>query len=187
MKYKVGDKVRVREDLVVGKRYGSFEYSWGMVNNSGKIVTVQSVFNHDKMYAIKEDGGYHWTDEMLEDIEPEISEAEMVLQTLNDEYWTGNHTEIFGADYSILTLIEDLTPSEIISKIKNWKEKQFIEPNPVLTCSTYSAYSANEYSPVIGCDTEVFNTEEIKEYITKILKDTNASSVDISLKYDRSK
>ena len=37
MKYKVGDKVRVRKDLVVGKRYGCYPAVSKMVEKSGKM------------------------------------------------------------------------------------------------------------------------------------------------------
>lgn len=36
MKYKAGDKVRVRKDLVVGKRYGCYPAVSKMVEKSGK-------------------------------------------------------------------------------------------------------------------------------------------------------
>ena len=41
MKYNIGDKVRVRKDLIVGKFYGDFAFSDEMVNIKGEIYIVE--------------------------------------------------------------------------------------------------------------------------------------------------
>ena len=69
MKYKVGDKVRVRSDLEVGKQYGNDNDSdkvyfvSGMKCHKGKIVTIQEIAY--SAYRIKEDKWF-WTDDMFE-------------------------------------------------------------------------------------------------------------------------
>ena len=72
MKYKVGDKVRVRKDLKTGERYYSADkqYDDGIVHEmlkmAGKIVTIKGCYkNH--CYTIEE-FGWNWTDEMFEDV-----------------------------------------------------------------------------------------------------------------------
>ena len=68
MKYKVGDKVKVRDDLVVGCYYGGYLYSNYMSLFSGKEVTIDGV--SATFYKIKEDetiSPYYWTDAMFED------------------------------------------------------------------------------------------------------------------------
>lgn len=66
MKYKVGDKVRVRSDLRVGKSYGEHAFVHDMFKFRGKIVTIESVWKQG--YRIEEDI-YWWADEMLEPVE----------------------------------------------------------------------------------------------------------------------
>ena len=44
MKYKVGDKVKVRSDLRVGKSYGEHIFVHDMFKFMGKIVTIESVW-----------------------------------------------------------------------------------------------------------------------------------------------
>lgn len=66
MKYKVGDKVKVRSDLRVGKSYGEHTFVHDMFKFMGKIVTIESVW--ERGYRIEEDA-YWWTDEMLEPVE----------------------------------------------------------------------------------------------------------------------
>ena len=69
MKYKVGDKVRVRKDLKAGSFYGEDSFLVDMKKYSGKIMTVDKITYKNK-YKLKEDfGHYYWTDEMLEDAE----------------------------------------------------------------------------------------------------------------------
>ena len=63
-KYKVGDKVKVREDLVVGKMYGRQITVDSMVELKGGEVTIKSVCNGEE-YRIEE-LGYTWTNEMFE-------------------------------------------------------------------------------------------------------------------------
>lgn len=69
MKYKVGDKVRVRKDLSCGKSYGYHSFGRGMVTFRGKEMTICRVLFHG--YELLEDDfpvKYTWTDEMFEPI-----------------------------------------------------------------------------------------------------------------------
>lgn len=68
MKYKVGDKVRVREDLSHNEEYGGFVFIDTMNECRGKNFIIKEVYD----YYYKLDGVYtywYWTDEMLEPIE----------------------------------------------------------------------------------------------------------------------
>ena len=68
MKYIIGDKVKVREDLIVNKSYGERNFVRGMKPYIGKIMTISCV--NDYAYYFKEDEGkWNWTDEMLEGVE----------------------------------------------------------------------------------------------------------------------
>ena len=65
MKYKVGDKVRIRSDLEAGKRYGDEFFTKNMGKFKGKLVTIADV--NETYYKIKEDDVYFsWTNEMIE-------------------------------------------------------------------------------------------------------------------------
>ena len=65
MKYKVGDKVRVKQTLNSGQNYGGALANDAMASKSGEFVTIEEVL--DNGYHIKEDIWY-WTDEMLEPV-----------------------------------------------------------------------------------------------------------------------
>lgn len=80
MKFKVGDKVRVREDLKVDKRYGSEFFVDGMERYRGKAVEIGGTLNIG--YYLKEDDeNWAFTDEMLEPITDPL--AEKVLERNN--------------------------------------------------------------------------------------------------------
>lgn len=82
MRYKVGDKVRVRKDLVVGKDYGNFAFADTMKKLREQVVTIKNVLT-DSYYLIEEDTDeYSWTDEMLE---PVITNWDKVKEELNLE------------------------------------------------------------------------------------------------------
>lgn len=71
MKYKVGDKVRVRKDLEVGNMYGGYTFVDSMNEFKGKELTIRKLY--PSSYELIEDKGeYGWTDEMLEPTKPSL-------------------------------------------------------------------------------------------------------------------
>lgn len=77
MKYKVGDKVRVRSDLVDGKYYGGTAVVRNMADMGGMVVTIERV--RERTYLIEEGSkGYNWTDEMFESVEEELTAEEAI-------------------------------------------------------------------------------------------------------------
>ena len=76
MKYKIGDKVRIRKDLKTLEIYGSQLFVEQMEKYKGTPVTISEVFSDT--YYIKEDkDNWNWTDEMFE-AENELTEEEAI-------------------------------------------------------------------------------------------------------------
>lgn len=65
-KFKVGDKVKVREGLIAGEYYGGVYCTNSMAETGGKILMISYVENHH--YRAEEDYSC-WSDEMLEPAE----------------------------------------------------------------------------------------------------------------------
>ena len=77
MRYKVGDKVKVRSDLKENTRYGGQIFVRDMAVHCGKNVEISKV--HDDAYCIKEsDREWFWTDEMFEPVEEELTAEEAI-------------------------------------------------------------------------------------------------------------
>lgn len=67
--FKVGDKVRVKKDIVVNKFYNSWNFNEDMVKYKGRVLTIDKK-RSDKAFYIKEDSHmYTWTIGMLEKVE----------------------------------------------------------------------------------------------------------------------
>ena len=82
MKYKIGDKVKVRNDLVVNKKYGSQTFVPTMAKFTGEQI-IKEVYTQG--YTIKADKNlcqYLWTDEMFEDTENLSQEERSTLLSL---------------------------------------------------------------------------------------------------------
>ena len=77
MKYKVGDMVRVRKDLVLGDYYGGICYTDGMNEFKGKECVITNI---DTISYQINDYGFWWTDEMLEYVD-----NEEMFESVDDE------------------------------------------------------------------------------------------------------
>lgn len=68
IRFKVGDKVRVRKDLKVGCEYGKYLFTSSMKRLVDKVSVITGINNYGDAYLLKHrDEG--WTDEMLEPAE----------------------------------------------------------------------------------------------------------------------
>ena len=71
MKYKVGDKVRVRKDLKPGNFYGKDYYISSMDKFKGEKCVITEIW--DQSYQIN-NFGYWWSEEMFESIDDDLLE-----------------------------------------------------------------------------------------------------------------
>ena len=99
MKYKDGDKVRVREDLVAGSSY-KYYFSDEMAKFRGKEVTIMK--HDDNRYHLAEDDGkWAWTDDMFEDIQREssFSVGDIVIITDKGKLYSDYEQMVEGTEF----------------------------------------------------------------------------------------
>lgn len=84
MKFKVGDRVRIRTDLKICEKYGSQYFVRDMNQHKGEIAIITRVF--DDYYFINLDS-FNWTDEMLKpfDADLTISQLQSEIDTLSNK------------------------------------------------------------------------------------------------------
>lgn len=95
MNYKVGDKVRVKKNLVVGKVYGHFRFVDEMKKYCGETFAIEECcnrFDGHTFYRLKNAlicEGVHWsfTDEMLEPVRQTYTLQELGLFTEKQEHY----------------------------------------------------------------------------------------------------
>lgn len=133
MKYKVGDKVRVKNNLQDDVFYGKVPYAKTMEKYKGEVLTIDSISK--EYYFVKEDyGKFKWTDEMFEPVEEMSAEEAIRLQA--EICVDSNNCEScpIGELKEKLALkcdkFQAKYPEKVIEVIKQWKadhEKKSIE------------------------------------------------------------
>ena len=68
MKYKIGDVVRIKDDLQAGKKYGGCVALIGMLKFRGKIDTIENIDRDGDFYLSDNDNAYVWNKDMVEPI-----------------------------------------------------------------------------------------------------------------------
>ena len=151
MKYKVGDKVRVRSDLKACEQYGANIATNSMERLAGKIVTISRVgYAH---YLV--DGmNYNWTDEMLEPVE-EMSAEELVkiignICEVHNECGKCPFLEVRGEEYCVIGMGKNADKTLKIAE--QWKADH--EKKPIETEYVW-------YVQIIEADTHLLKHEEL--------------------------
>lgn len=142
MKFKVGDKVKVREDLKLGKIYGTQSFINTMEKFKGRQVTIIKV--SDYFYRIKEDYGvWTWTDEMLEKVEYTYEElkkspigtkvtfedGDVLIKIEEDQYYNNDEDEYFRNNENLKGLKDNINLGKII-KIEEPEYQTVYESKP---------------------------------------------------------
>ena len=80
-KFKVGDKVRLRDDLKVGRDYGEITFLRDMKDLQGKELIIDNISRQGN-YILKE-GRFYYSEEMLEKVNDTDDLLEFALGKLN--------------------------------------------------------------------------------------------------------
>lgn len=140
MKYKVGDKVRVRSGLQINRSYGAYTFVSEMSDYKGSVVAISEVYL--TCYCIEEDKGiWKWTDEMFEGLaEDELTaeEATKILGEICCESRCYNGCPIGKARGKMSChFFRRDKPKEVLEILKQWKkehEKKEVEVTQKIYC-----------------------------------------------------
>lgn len=132
MKYKVGDKVRVREDLEVDEWYGREVFVSKMMLLKGKEVTISYIDSYG-YYRVKEDSeNLRWTEEMLLPITKyNIGDKVIVREDLisgeryGNDVFTSTMVSFKGKVVTISKVIGFKYEIEEDDKTWNWTDEMF--------------------------------------------------------------
>ena len=133
MKYKVGDKVKIKENLIVGKTYGGLYLHDGAGRHIGEETIVTKVERGHYRLGV-DNSSRIWTDEMLEPVEEMSAEeaiklsADLCSNTICDQCPVLKLRRKYGNDGCHNTKREHT--EEYLEILKQWKadhEKKSIE------------------------------------------------------------
>ena len=153
MKYKVGDKVKVRSDLKCEEYYDGVPFTSEMNRFKGMEITIARV-NYGGYYEVLETP-YNFTDEMLEPVEEMSAEEAISLQSKicrENNCTTCPIQKIPDCGDCEEYMIEH--PEEVVKTLKQWKADH--EKKPIETKWVW-------YVKIIEADTHLLKHEELLE------------------------
>lgn len=125
MKYKIGDIVKVREDLQVGEKYGELNVMDYMLPFRGTIDIIENIDEDGDYYLANNNNPYMWNKEMLEPIELKDDLKEEMKGKNNMGYKVGDVVRIkndlqVGEKYGKCRVIESMLKFKgTVDTIKN--------------------------------------------------------------------
>jgi hypothetical protein len=94
MKYEIGNRVKIREDLIADKMYGDNMFASGMIPWRGQIATI--VLCTVDGYLLEHGGNWYWTDEMIEGLASESDDVK-------DDYYAKSAMQPLEVSQVLLT------------------------------------------------------------------------------------
>lgn len=116
MKLKVGDKIKIREDLSLGKHY-SVHLSRSMLSHKGKKAKITYVESNDGTYHLDiDDNTWWWTEDMFEPYTSKIVKKDL---RDGDKCTLKNNEKAFVIDKTVVTKDDVLSLYDYNSKLEH--------------------------------------------------------------------
>lgn len=168
MKHKVGDKVKIKENLIVGKTYGGLYLHDGAGRHIGEETIVTKVERDHYRLAV-DNSSRIWTNEMLEPLE-ELT-AEELAKIISNICEAHNECsecpilEVKGEDYCMIGIGKNA--DKTLKIVKQWKADH--EKKPIETENIWYAVIMDEKRNVVYEEktNETIITSDMKEEVLK--------------------
>lgn len=186
MKFKVGDKVRIREDLVVGRTYGGITNYSFLSEKDGNLgaQTITRITNSGNYRLDK--ATFTYSGEMLEPVEEEVSEKLVIYRNGNKtiaKYYKGDKTFEAEAKCSPEDEYDFKTGAELAMNRVMDKAKQEDIGYSWVKCVGYR--QKNEFNFTVGKKYKIFNNGNITtdDGYTYAEQDTKEAMLDFLSKW----
>ena len=175
MKFKVGDRVKVRKDLKNNAFYGGNRVNEEMFMHRGQILTIRAI--DGKNYLMEEDN-WHWNDEMLENKDYTYEDLKKSpigtkITFKNRKLFVKNGEDKFESpdDFTYIDYFKDLTNYEFgkIIKIEEPEYKTVYESKVEILDETEKRYLRGVIRPF----------RDKVTYIRKFVYSTGDAKIDI--------
>ena len=113
-KYKIGDKVKIKSDLIEGKFYGKNDINLRMISYCNKKTTIKLI-REDGQFKLKIDKGrFTWTKEMLEYIKKNphgIAIEEVTVSDFFEGFSSINESYMDSVEISQPVILAEISPA----------------------------------------------------------------------------
>jgi hypothetical protein len=169
MKYKVGDKVRVRLDLIIRDDFPApggkkISVQSSMAALAGEVVTISDVMERHLRYSVAEDkGGWAWTDDMfigkVIDVEPEPEEGEQRKYKPGDKVRLRNDLRYHHYDDILCTYKMASHAGEVVTISAYRGEKSFLIKEHLSDCNPEWLWSEGMVEGLADAEPEPLDTD----------------------------
>ena len=177
MRFKVGDKVRIRKDLVIGTWFRDCLVTRDMCEMGGKEAVIKMV--RSRSYLLSTKGtDWSWTDEMLEAVNEEVEEIDKPEPTETPQVPLGFHTGeklFFGLD--------DGSASTITNAVKAFLDQADFKDMPPIEMSLRNSNEPDMIQNPPHYNKFTFQPIDIIAEVTNYYEGSTAFHIGTVLKY----
>ena len=176
MKFKVGDTVRIKNNLIVGQEYNDYVFDKDMEQYKGLTSTIKHVCT--PYYRIDIDNGrFGWTEDMLEPCKDyrELLQTGVFGEISNGEVFVviGNKLVYQNGEFDYINLLND----KLQFKMSNRFIYRLVEG-----CDSFSQYKKNYSKPIFV--KKAFTKKELRNYfdietLKKLYKEETGIEIEI--------
>lgn len=172
MRYKAGDRVRVRKDLVVGDVYGGILFDKKMCSWLGKIVEISKVYTG--YYRICDGALFAWADNMLEPI-TDLTTSEVIAfgQVMcNTERLCSNCPVMkirFKYGYCSCEEVKIEHPDEYVEAVTEWVVEDTGKKEIETECCAYAIIK--DHDGHIVCEERIKHGDSLSNVLKRYCKE----------------